>query len=200
VRTARDKVHSTGGFWLVMGALLLAAPLRLVCCFWAACVIHELGHLAAVWALGGRVEQIRLTGVGVVILPRRQRLFSYGEECLLALAGPGASLLLAAVAGAGDSEGAACLAGVSLVLGLFNLLPARPLDGGRILQAAVSRWAGPDAGERAGRLLTGILAPGLLGAGLWSLLEGGFAGLFLGGACLLAGEFWGKRGAPAGKP
>ena len=92
---ARKTIHSTGGFWLILGALLLAASLRLL--FWAAvaAAVHELGHVAAVRALGGRVGSFRLTGVGAVIQPRRERMFSYGEECLVALAGPAASVLLA---------------------------------------------------------------------------------------------------------
>ena len=50
---ARKTIHSTGGFWLILGALLLAASLRLL--FWAAvaAAVHELGHVAAVRALGG---------------------------------------------------------------------------------------------------------------------------------------------------
>ena len=77
---ARKTIHSTGGFWLILGALLLAASLRLL--FWAAvaAAVHELGHVAAVRALGGRVGSFRLTGVGAVIQPRRERMFSYGEE------------------------------------------------------------------------------------------------------------------------
>lgn len=48
---ARKTIHSTGGFWLILGALLLAASLRLL--FWAAvaAAVHELGHVAAVRAL-----------------------------------------------------------------------------------------------------------------------------------------------------
>ena len=46
------KLHSTGGFWLVLGALLLAASLRLLFWFLVASVVHELGHIAMVRALG----------------------------------------------------------------------------------------------------------------------------------------------------
>ncbi|MBP3319163.1 MAG: site-2 protease family protein [Ruminiclostridium sp.] len=168
------RLHSTGGFWLLMGALLLAAPLPLVGWFVLACAVHELGHLLAIHALGGRVGEFWLTGLGAVMTPRR-RMFSYGEECLVALAGPGASLLLALLAAPVWET----LAGLSLALGLFNLLPLAPLDGGRILGAVVSRLAGPDTGERVGRLVTRALALSLAAVGLWTAAQGGSFTLLL---------------------
>ena len=189
MRTARGKLHSTGGFWLVLGALLLAASLRLLFWFGVACVVHELGHLAAIRALGGRVGGIRLTAVGAVISPKRERLFSYRAECLTALAGPAASFLLALAAETWGrwfgSEDAYLLTGVSLVLGLFNLLPAAPLDGGRAFQAVVSRLAGPDVGERLEGALTWVLGFLLFCTGLWVLRRCGNFTLALCGAWLL---------------
>ena len=168
-----------------MGTLLLVASLRLL--FWAAvaAAVHELGHVAAVKALGGRVASLRLTGVGAVIRPQRPRLFSYWEECLVALAGPAASFLLALGAaawgrhfGGGDAY---LLAGVSLAL-----------DGGRILRALTNRWAGPDAGEKVCGGLTKVLALSLAALGLWVLRQSGNFTLLLCAAWLL----WRKEGKP----
>ena len=171
------KLHSTGGFWLVLGALLLAASLRLLFWFAVACVVHELGHIAMVRALGGRVRGFRLTGTGAVILPQREGLFSYWEECLIALAGPMASFALAILAGlwgkrfgGGDAY---LLTGVSLALGVFNLLPAAPLDGGRTVKALLAWLTGPDRGEFLSGALTRTLALALTGTGLWVLFRGG---------------------------
>lgn len=200
MRTAQPRVHSTGGFWLVLGGLLLAASLRLLFWFLAACLVHELGHWAAIRALGGRVADFRLTGVGAVIFPARSRLFSYREECLVALAGPAASLLLALAAGCWGrwlgSEDAYLLTGVSLVLGLFNLLPAEPLDGGRAVRAVFSLAAGPDWGDRLEGVLTRILGGLLLGAGLWVLSQtGNFLLALCGGWLLCRGLGEGKQNA-----
>ena len=87
------RLHSTGGFWILVGALLLAAPLSLMGWVLLACAIHELGHYLAIRALGGEVEVLRLTSLGAVMVPRG--MFGYREECLIALAGPAASLALA---------------------------------------------------------------------------------------------------------
>ena len=192
-----QKVHSTGGFWLLLGALLLAASLRLLFWFAVACAVHEAGHVLAIHLLGGRVAHFRLTGVGAVIQPRRERLFSYGEECLIALAGPLASLALAVVGAAWGRwfGGGYLLTGLSLTLGLFNLLPAAPLDGGRICQAAVSWLAGPDTGEVLCRGLTQVLGAALAAVGLWVLrVSGNFTLLLCAGWLLCRRRRGGERG------
>lgn len=180
----RHKIHSTGGFWLLIGALLWAAPFPVIWAWGLACLVHELGHWAMLRALGGRVEGLLLTGLGAVLRPRRARLFSYGEECWLALAGPGASVLLAVLVGGWPGFGG-LVGRVSLLLGLFNLLPAWPLDGGRVVWAAVSRWMGPTRGVSVCRLFTGLLAGMLLLTGLWTLHRGGGPTLVLIGVWLL---------------
>jgi stage IV sporulation protein FB len=192
---AKPELRSTGGFWLVVGALLLAVSLRLLLWFALACIVHELGHALAVRALGGRVEKVRLTGVGAVLVPRRVRVFAYWEECVIALAGPLASFLLAAAAGAWTrltgSRDACLLTGLSLALGIFNLLPAGGLDGGRIFRGILSWLAGPDTGERWSGRLTRVLGTALAGAGVCALAVGGNFTLLLCALWLLAA---GRRG------
>ena len=85
------ELHSTGGFWLLVGALLLAASVRFLLWVAVAVAVHEAGHILAIRALGGRIESLRLTGVGAVLRTRRAGLCSYREECLEDQAGPLAS-------------------------------------------------------------------------------------------------------------
>lgn len=177
------KMRSTGGFWILLGVLLLAASLRVLWWFAVACLVHELGHICVIRLLGGRVNGVELTGFGAVLHVRRRRLPTYWEECAAALGGPASSLLLALGAGvwgrAFGSGDAFLLSGLSLALAIFNLIPAGPLDGGRILRAVACRLTGPDRGERICRVFTLAFGTGLAGLGLWSLGQGGSFTLLL---------------------
>ena len=160
------ELHSTGGFWLLVGALLLAASVRFLLWVAVAAAVHEAGHILAIRALGGRIESLRLTGVGAVLRTRRAGLCSYREECLVALAGPLASLLLALGAGTwarvfGGAD-AYLLTGISLALG--SLICFRRV-----------RWTGagscgpcpPGWWVRTGAWSSGLGSRGGLGSRFW---------------------------------
>jgi len=145
-----------------------------------AAAAHELGHLAAIYTLRGRVRCLRLTAVGAEL--RLEGTMSYSRELLCALAGPLVNLLLAFGAA---RLGWLVFAGLNLVLALFNLLPLSMLDGGRALSCLTALLLGP---ERARRLLVCIdtvLAAALLACGSTALLAGGNVTMPLVGAWLL---------------
>jgi len=105
-------------------------------------LLHELGHAVVSRRLGVRVSGIELSFFGgaakMVELPR-----SANHEIAIAAAGPAVSLVLA---GAGFGLGAATGVGlftlfawINALIAGFNLLPALPMDGGRILRALLTR-------------------------------------------------------------
>ena len=104
-----------------------------------ACILHEMGHCAALLLIGNSVKQINITAFGAKILPNGS--LSYGKELLVAAAGPGVNILLAYLC-TRVSDGTA-FAGVNLALAVFNLLPIGDLDGARILRCAMALIA-PD--------------------------------------------------------
>ena len=117
--------------------------------FWLAALVHELGHLTVLRLLRGRVEQLCFRLSGAEIRYGGCRL-SYGGEVVLALAGPVTNLLCALLCGLAVRWHPAPwlyrFIGCHLILAAFNLLPALPMDGGRILQALLE-WHVPLRGE-----------------------------------------------------
>ena len=130
-----------GHLWVSPGFLLLSALFLLwdrdgtAAAVMAAGALHEGGHLAALYAAGGRVRRVEFTLLGAKIVTEKGRGWSYGGELLSVLAGPGANLGAAALCAAiGWKEWHFLLGGVNLALGTFNLLPIPGLDGGRAIR------------------------------------------------------------------
>jgi Zn-dependent protease len=157
--------------------------------------LHELSHSLVALRQGVRVAGIRLHVFGGVseleTEPPTPR-----AELLIAIVGPLTSFALAAVCyglgrSAAGSPWAVALAdylvAVNVVVGLFNLVPGFPLDGGRVLRAVLWGWSGrlgwaTQWATRVGALfaftLVGLglvrtLAGELVG-GLWFVLIGAF--------------------------
>jgi Zn-dependent protease len=114
---------------------------------------HELSHALVARRHGVRVNGIRLHVFGGVSELQAEPP-SPRAELRIAAVGPLASLLIAALCyGLGravaDVPWAIALTGyltaVNLVLGLFNLVPGFPLDGGRLLRAMLWWWSGEEA-------------------------------------------------------
>lgn len=140
-----------------LGARWLAA-LAVACAFFASIVLHELGHSLVAQSLGIRVRSITLFVFGGVAMlesePKKPM-----HEVGIALAGPAVSVALAGLfsvlaGGVGESTlagaGLGWLARVNLALGVFNLAPGFPLDGGRVLRGVL--WAATGSFARATRI------------------------------------------------
>ncbi len=124
---------------IVWGALLAAA-------LFASVALHELAHTLLALRFGGRVRSITLMLVGGVSQVSRAPTRPL-HEALVAAAGPAANFVIgascfagyAAFGGHADLQMAMFyVAAMNMSLGLFNLLPAFPMDGGRVLRAVLT--------------------------------------------------------------
>lgn len=106
---------------------------RIVLCF-VFCILHELGHLAAMLVLGERVRSISLDYFGMRI-DCGGRIISRLNESVIAAAGPAVNLILAFICRILRLDGAF---EINLSLAVFNLLPVKMLDGGRIISSFVN--------------------------------------------------------------
>lgn len=153
--------------------------------FFASVLVHELGHSRVALRYGIPIRGITLFVFGGVAQIGREP-DSPGAEFRIAIAGPLTSLALAALfGGVGTVAGsialvsvpALWLARINLAVALFNLLPGFPLDGGRVLRAAVWAWTGSfDRANRTAVAAGEVLALALIGVGTLQALGGDVAG------------------------
>ncbi len=131
-------------------------------------LLHELGHVFAARCYGVKTRDVTLWPFGGIAsmdeMPEKP-----GQELLVALAGPAVNVAIAALlllwrgprldpANLTRIDDpavslAAKLAGANIVLVLFNMIPAFPMDGGRVLRALLAMWVG---NERATELAATI--------------------------------------------
>ena len=155
-----------------IGPWRYAVSLAFAVMLYGSVLLHELSHTVVALRAGLPVRRISLHVLGGVSEIERPAE-TPGREAGIAVAGPLVSLVVAGVAFAvgellpPDSVGlllARALMVSNLLVGAFNLLPGLPLDGGRVLSAAVWRATG--------RRHTGTVVAGWLGRGLAVVLLG----------------------------
>jgi Zn-dependent protease/CBS domain-containing protein len=132
-------------YWVMgfVGALLLFASI----------VLHELGHALTAQRLGVPIRGITLFIFGGVA-EMSDEPPTAKAEFMVAIAGPIVSVVLGVaflgLAGAGGAAGwpapvvavSTIVGTINLVLVVFNMIPAFPLDGGRVLRSALWQWKG----------------------------------------------------------
>lgn len=155
-----------------------------------AAALHECGHLALLWHYGVPVEGLRLGASGAAILARGTRRLGYPQELCVTLAGPAVNLLCALAAAAPAVrlcwDWGLLFAGAHALLGAYNLLPIRPLDGGQALYLLLAWFFGPDTAERAATAVSLTAAAALALGGAYLTRRGGGALFLLAALSLLA--------------
>ncbi len=202
----RQTLHSSDGV-----AYLTTVATALL--FFGSLIMHELGHALVARRQGIEVKQIQLFLFGGITQMSRDAA-SPGEEFKISGAGPLATfcfvlLCLAidlAIVGPHRLIHAAQLDGtvrvtpvllslswlllMNILILIFNLVPAFPLDGGRIARAAVWRITGDkQRGTRVAAMLGQGFAVLLAGLGIaWLLSSGSLGGLWLVALAFLLGQ------------
>lgn len=157
--------------------------------FFGSVLLHELGH--AYMALR---EKIPVRAINLFIFGGVAQIEgepkTAGAEFRITIAGPIVSLLLAAAFGAlwlldqnipWLAAPSIWLARINLILAVFNMIPGFPLDGGRVLRAAVWHFTGNfQKANRTATLSGQIIAFLFMGLGVFIILNGNlFNGLWL---------------------
>jgi len=128
-----------------------------VSCFFGVVLLHELGHAFAARRYGIRTRDITLMPIGGLARMDAMPEKPY-QELVVALAGPAVNFLLAALYWGtispitelarlndltwGGGHFLEKLAWANLAMGVFNLVPAFPMDGGRVLRSLLAMRVG----------------------------------------------------------
>lgn len=124
----RAKLHVSPSFYIFWSLFCLLDNEGILPLFLCAAVIHELGHVLAIYACGGYICGLKLSAAGAVLEQGGQ--MSGVADCAVSLAGPAAGMAAAWVC---TIAGMPMLAGANIMLSVLNCLPLLPLDGGRAL-------------------------------------------------------------------
>ena len=161
-------------FAAVIAFLLLTDRTGLIVPTLFAVMIHETGHLFAMWVMDCSPKSIRLIPASVQIV----RSFSprpHGESAI-ALCGPLSNIVIFLTLWFNylvfKNETVLEFAILNLVLGTFNLLPVKGLDGGTLLNNFLCKYTDDYHADRTIRVLTLIIAACALSAGIYLAFKG----------------------------
>lgn len=187
----RIKMHP---LWLIMAILaFLHGYLLDFILLFLVIVLHEIGHAVAAHSYGYVIAEIEIFPFGGVAKIEGRRVGYYArEETVIALAGPFVNLFLGVVVALLHGSGflpdmmAEQLLTINATIGVINLLPALPLDGGRIARAYLADEIGFDRATKAVTTMSYRVAIAVMLIGIIAFLFGyADVGLFLLGVFLL---------------
>jgi Zn-dependent protease len=148
--------------WHGSEVLPLWMYLLLIGTLFACVVLHEFGHALMAERFGIRTRRITLSPLGGIAQLERMSQKPWEEFCI-AVAGPLVNVVIAALLGAVFVAGAAVapslmetqawyflglLVALNVVMVVFNMIPAFPMDGGRVLRAILANTMGLLPGTR----------------------------------------------------
>lgn len=128
---------------IMVGSVITGYFLELLTLF-VIVLVHELGHVLTAISFGWTIREVKLLPFGGVAEAEEAGYLPAREEMAVAIAGPLQNVWMGLAAwffgqwGVISPEWAAHLIQANVMIGLFNLLPVLPLDGGRLAQAWMS--------------------------------------------------------------
>lgn len=137
------------------------------------CIIHELGHIVCLFILGEKPSLLELSFYGIK-LERKNKISCAVDDIIIFVAGPCMNLVFSVLLLlAGKNEFAAAASVVSAAVGIFNLVPCRPLDGGNILFTLLCRHMSLDSSEKISFTVSAVFVALLFVSGIVTIWQNG---------------------------
>ncbi len=168
------RIYLNKYFLLLIGLFFVAGILGKGLIVFGVVFVHELAHVIVARKLGVQVSEVELLPFGGVARVGSELVFNPWHEFCVAIAGPSCNIVLAILTISAKNYGlwhesfSPFFLQCNLFLALFNMIPALPLDGGRVLRAYLARFHGLKKSTyisaTAGQITAGLLiAAGIAG-------------------------------------
>ncbi len=175
LRLGTAEIRISASVLLMPVLTLIAGLFTEYTAVFASMLLHELGHIAAAGMCGVRTDMIGISVLGFSAAVQISRC-GRKELILIYSAGPVSNLLVFFAASAierilpGEQTYIGLLSMSNLFMGLFNLLPAMPLDGGQLVYELLSGGIGSKKAGRTARALAWLVSVILTAAGIYQLV------------------------------
>ncbi len=142
--------------------------------------IHETAHILTAKRLNVKIDGVEILPFGITMRIKNNCIINPADEIKIAFAGPLSNFLVAyLIYGYYGGEYKDYIIASSLAMGIFNMLPALPLDGGRIIRALMVKKFGHIRATTVAIRITSITSVFIILAGLYALYITGFNFSFL---------------------
>lgn len=181
------RIHIS--FLILLAFVMLSSPsfLPILLILMASVLVHEFGHILAGRHFDNDCSGVYLHLLGGVAMMRPSK--SLKEDWMVAIAGPITSFLLAVAFGilwAITGVEILLLAGqLNIVIGIFNLAPVYPMDGGRVYKAIMDHLFGPLLGTTIAIYTARVIS---IVVGIWALMSGLYVLALIALAIILMGN------------
>jgi len=180
-RLKKISISIAFSFFAVLTLLLLLDKTKYTMLGLIACILHEMGHIFVMCLCEISPNKIILYGAGIKIIPNYDRITSMRQDFFILIAGSLTNFIIFAVLYpiSQNNFTLALFSVINLVIGIFNLIPFKHFDGGRIIDLVISNYAKKNsiAMKKAVRVIA-ILSLIMLGMG-FALTQKGNISLYL---------------------
>ena len=184
------RVDISAGAILLLSVIYFFGGMTSLAALTLAVLVHELGHIAAIVLCGGRVHRLKVTLSGLCISCSGVMGTEKSVICLCAGPASGFALAYAASYLGNLSQNLLLIktAGFSLVLSVYNSLPAVPLDGGRALECLAESLGGVGFANALLELTGMLMGAALLFSGAYFIRQSFGAALLIAGVWVLTAQ------------